>query len=335
MDPTTNSIDDNKHDILVEVIPKDEKSYSSADKVAEAQERYKQMMLTINKNNIRPPEEEPLIGRDIAVIIPLSPVNSDISTSTHYNTNTSTNTPFPKKYHPFRSIYSREIIPIPNVNARPHVRREINDVQPPEDNTMIDSVDGHRVHNNWTSSNINTVNKWKREIKEASFIYEFVKDKNNAVYQKILIWMLVFNTINTVVTAVQGAILSADPENPKAVWVGFCLSVFLFIVGGTNTILAGAVSIYKWDKIVNNLSTHISKLDGFYAAVSHELNLSDRLRKNANDFITKNSEAYLHITQNCPDIKNIDYIEAEEKFKTVNDNTSSTTTYKSSQKYTF
>ena len=56
---------------------------------------------------------------------------------------------------------------------------------------------------------------------------------------------------------------------------------------GATFILTGCIKIYNWNEFVNELSTYIQKMDNFYATVSSELMLPDKLRRNANDFITK------------------------------------------------
>lgn len=297
----------------------DEKSHNSTEKIAEVQEKFRHMIMNDNFKEKSSSNEVGIVDSEKS-----NPVYRDNSQYSLTPDSVSSSLP---------NSRNRSIKIVNECNSLDKI------IKNPVDNTTIDSEDGHIVHNNWTTANRNTVNKWKKEITRSSFIYEAIKDRNNAILQKILIWMLIFNTLTTVVTAVQGAILGVDPDNPDAVWVGFGLSIVLFIIGGVTTILSGAVSIYKWDNIVNELATHISKLDGFYAIISHEMNLSDRLKKDANEFITKNAEAYLHITQNCPDISNHDYIKGVKKYKDttqVEDITLCTTTnYKSSQKYLF
>lgn len=230
--------------------------------------------------------------------------------------------------------------------STPLITRSVADAKSSESpNCTIDSYDQQKVYNNWTKVNIDTVRKMTNEIKESSRIYEIVKEKNTIILQKVLIWILVLNTVHTVISATQGAILVSDPENVVTVWIGSCMSIVIFIIGGINTFLSGAVSIYQWDKVVNTYTTYINKLDHLNVALRAEMLKSHKLRTDANAFIIKHAEDYMKICQECPDMKSSDYTNAKKQCGQILDDSAINTrgrrrkqsnpdvNYKSSQKY--
>lgn len=181
--------------------------------------------------------------------------------------------------------------------------------------STIDSMTGKKVYNNWTQRNTDTVEKWKRVVKKSTFICETVKDKNNKVLQSVLVVALVCSTLKMVLSAVNSSILGLNPDDQDLVWVGFAISTFALVINCVNTGLLGAVKIFKWDDKVGKLGAHIVKLDNFRAVVSSELILPDKLRKDANIFITKHDDQFIHLMQQVPDMSKDEYLAALKEFK--------------------
>ena len=192
----------------------------------------------------------------------------------------------------------------------------------------IDPMTNKTVYNNWTKSNTDTIRHWKTSVSKASFVYDVVLEKYKTIVDKTLVWAFILGTISTILAAISSAILVVDKD---LVWVGVGFNISIFILNGVVTILNGRVKIYKWGELVTNLSTYIEKLDSFYAEISSELVLPDKLRNDAVDFIKKQDNTYLNIMRQSPDIYTSDYTNANKKYKDfIEDNTLN---YKFAQKY--
>ena len=197
----------------------------------------------------------------------------------------------------------------------------------------VDSDDGDIIYNNWSNENEKTVKDWKTTIARSCFVYEVVKEKYSNKLHSVLIALLVMNGINTILSAISAAIVGTNTDDPTMVWVSFGFLVAITIVEGVTFILTGCVKIYKWDDLVSRLSAFIQRLDNFYAIVSSELVLPDKLRREANDFIIKQDEQFLQIMQQSPDINPSDHYEANQLFERfINDNSLN---YKFAQKYNY
>jgi hypothetical protein len=343
------SNNDDDFDIIVDIDELRENDMNIDDtafkKAVEAQHLFKNLMLSLNKDGIveRDPETVMLINTDYPTTVVATctsirkntPASTISSTPSMVYSRESGNTEAHKALFSSRTdsySYSRPA----SVPARNDIFENAKEEYNNKDNNFsfkIDSETGLKIHNNWTRDNCNTIKNWKREIQKSSFIYETVKEQNNDKFQNVSNWSLVLNTIKLTTSAILAALLGISPNNTTVVWVGFCVSVFLFIMSGINTYLSGTVTIYKWDQRVNNISGFIQKLDSFYSTVSLQMNLSDRLRPDADEFITKHAEHYLQILQQIPDINPSEYFKANEMFKKYEADKTSIG-YKCSQKYT-
>lgn len=197
----------------------------------------------------------------------------------------------------------------------------------------IDSETGNRVYNNWTNKNITTVKNWKTAIAKSSFVCEVIKEKYNTILHQILVSILVLNGVNTILSAIMASLVGSNPENKTMIWVSFGFLILLSIMEGTTFILTGCIKIYNWNEFVNELSIYIQKMDNFYATVSSELMLPDKLRRNANDFITKQDDQFLYIMSHIPDINPSDAEYVNQKFQKFMDDHDRN--FRCSRKYNF
>ena len=127
--------------------------------------------------------------------------------------------------------------------------------------------------------------------------------------------MLIISGLSSLLQTVTTSMLKIDPEDTSiieaAFWLGVVSTIFSLIV----TTLNSSVKIFRWDVKVNDLTSFNQRLDDFYAVVSSELQLSDKLRRDATNFIIKQHNEYLHIMQNKPEMSISEYKSAGGKFK--------------------
>lgn len=183
-------------------------------------------------------------------------------------------------------------------------------------------------YNNWNSTNAETVRKWKASVSKSSFIYDVILEKYKRVVDKTLVWAFIIGTISTILAAISSAILAVDDT---LVWMSVGFNSTIFILNGIVTILNGRIKIYKWNELVNQLTSHVEKLDHFYAEISSELVLPDKLRKDAIEFIQKQDSDYLNIIRQTPNVYPSDYKDANKEYlRFLKDNS---VNYKYAQKY--
>jgi hypothetical protein len=196
----------------------------------------------------------------------------------------------------------------------------------------IDSETGKKVYNYWTAKNLKTVRSWLSAIKKSSFTYEIIRETYSTKLNTVLLMILLISSTTTLLGTFSTTVVSINPpDNPILVLVGYWVMVSINVINFIGALLAGAVKIFKWDEIVDSSTTFIQKLDDFYATISSELVLPDKLRRNANDFIIKQNDQFVKIMHNSPRISSSNNKLANKKYKKFIEDSS--TNFNCSQKY--
>ncbi|QKF94290.1 hypothetical protein QKU48_gp0832 [Fadolivirus algeromassiliense] len=183
--------------------------------------------------------------------------------------------------------------------------------------------------NNWTDTNANTLRNWKQSLSKASFIYQYVLESAKNKLNKILLIALILSTLSSVISGISSLALTVDSPNYKL--AALIINISLFVISVLITFLNGAVKIYKWDEIVASYTAYIEKMDQLYSVIASELVLPPSLRDNALEFIKNQSEIYLNLIRQSPDIDSSLYRYANKEYvKFLQDDSIN---FKCSQKY--
>lgn len=227
--------------------------------------------------------------------------------------------PFIKKHSPTKRINKQKF----DRDAIVH-----NDIELGVTTTISPTSDA-QVNNNWSETNMNTLRNWKISLIKASFIYQLVSENSKSKLNTILVLSLILSTISTIISGLSTMALTVD--NPTYKLVALIINGILFVISAIITFLHGAVKIYKWDEIVATFTAYIEKIDQLYSIVANQLVLPDSLRIDAIVFIKNQSEHYLNLIKQSPDIDTSDYQNANiEYMKYLKDES---VNFKYSQKY--
>ncbi len=160
-----------------------------------------------------------------------------------------------------------------------------------------------KITNNWTPRNTQTLRAWKTSLAKASFIYEYVLEGDKNRLNRILIYSLIISTISTVISGISTIALTVGDDKPAYKTTALVINALLILLGALTTALTGAIKIYKLDDIVASITSYIVKIDQIYSEISNQLVLPDALREDAITFIKKESENYLNLIKQSPDIE--------------------------------
>ena len=166
--------------------------------------------------------------------------------------------------------------------------------------------------NNWSQSNLDTINKWQNDIQKSSFIYGQVLEGKEFYIQLILILTLFFGGMITILAGVSVAVslLDTDPT-----WITFSFSLIITIFGSTITGLNGVIKIFHWDEDIKSLTKIIEKLDDLWFVFETEMNIDVVDRENGKVFIKRMDGEYMSLMQLCPHLSLSDYVKANQSYQ--------------------
>jgi hypothetical protein len=178
----------------------------------------------------------------------------------------------------------------------------------------IDSETGKKVYNYWTKKNLETVNHWKNTVAKTSFTYDVVSENYSTKLNTVTLLLFFVNGISTLLGTFSASIVGSNPNNTTLISIGFWVLVIINIINFIGTMLAGSIKIFKWSEIIDDATTFIQKLDNFYAKITSELVLPDKLRENANEFIVKHNDQFIQLMYNSPRVSTADNKIANEQY---------------------
>jgi len=171
--------------------------------------------------------------------------------------------------------------------------------------------------NNWSPANVNVLRNWKTSLAKASFIYQYNVEITRTRLNRILIIALIISTISTIISGISTIALTVNSsiqtisgnstitltvENPTYKLVALIINAIVFFLSAVVTILNGIIKIYKLDETVAIITPYIERIDQIYSKIANELVLPDALREDAIIFIKRESDNYLKLIQQSPDI---------------------------------
>ena len=151
--------------------------------------------------------------------------------------------------------------------------------------------------------NEKTINTWKNNFEEMSYVYEFTLQKYKNKINCISMLAFIVSSLQTTLTFSN---LGINEEEQPDITLGIkiALIVFALVVNISN----GVIKIYKWNDTVETYKGYVEKLQSFYTILISETELPPQLRKNALDFIIQHKSSYLEILRNSPDICKNEYM---------------------------
>ena len=182
------------------------------------------------------------------------------------------------------------------------------------DEIIVKKDNNIKISNGWTSQNTQTLRAWKTSLAKASFIYEYVLEEDRNRLNKILILSLIISTLSTVISGISTIALTVGDDKPEYKTTALVINSILILLGALTTALTGTIKIYKLDDIVASISSYIVKIDQIYSEVANQLVLPDALREDAITFIKKESENYLNLIKQSPNIESSKEHEAVKKY---------------------
>lgn len=198
-----------------------------------------------------------------------------------------------------------------------------------ENTTEITDNQVLNITNNWSESNATTLRNWKQSLSKASFIYQYVLEGSKTTLNRVMMTALLLSTISTVISGISTMALTVDKPTYKL--IALIINIVLFVISALLSFLNGAVKIYKWDEIVASYTSYIEKMDQIYSVIASQLVLPPNLREDALTFIKNQSETYLNLIRQSPDIDSSLYRTANKAYaKFLQDDG---VNFKCSQKY--
>ncbi len=208
------------------------------------------------------------------------------------------------------------------------IKQDINSVvvdinKPQNDNIPIYSSLQQQVidmsqNNNWNEQNETTLRNWKTSLVQSIFIYQFILDKTQIKFNRILFTVEILGGLSSIISMISATILSVSKglsqssnssitlnvsSNSAIDYIALALTIAVAVLSLTLTVIMRIIKIYRWDTIISLYSAYITKMDGVYSTVSVELSKPKYLRSDANNFINNMALIYSELIKNSPNIE--------------------------------
>lgn len=171
------------------------------------------------------------------------------------------------------------------------------------DSINIDNNEGKNEENNWNIQNEQTINNWKNNFEEMSYVYELTLQKYKTKINIISMIAFIISSLQTTLTFSNLGI--NEEENPD---ITLIVKILLIVLALVVNISNGIIKIYKWNDIVESYKGYTEKLQSFSTILISETELPKELRKNALDFIIQHKASYIEILRSSPDICKKEYM---------------------------
>jgi len=165
-------------------------------------------------------------------------------------------------------------------------------------NSNSDSIDIILENNNingWNDDANNTIKNWYIFLKEQSYIYQWVLDRNKYMIDKLTLLSICLSSILGIFTSFK---LWIKDDEKFQIYSDITLIIFNFSVA----CITGISKRYSDD--INNdiIRKYIEEIDTFIGIISAQLLKSPIYRINANEFFTENNNKYTKIITSAPNL---------------------------------
>lgn len=184
---------------------------------------------------------------------------------------------------------------------------DINDVVLDIDNNM--NTDNTNTDNGWFGANNNTVQTWKNNFAEMSFIYNIALQKYKLRLANVAMLAFIISSLQTTLSFSNLGI--SETNYPMLALIAKITMIILSLIINVSN---GMIKIYKWNDNVEIYKGYTEKLEGFFTILVSETELPKSLRKNALDFIVQHKTSYMEILRSSPDIDQSDYLKGSEQY---------------------
>lgn len=149
----------------------------------------------------------------------------------------------------------------------------------------------HRVKKEWDIANTTTIIDW---INNAN-LYVFMLDTYLKSLRRLLrlntLWSLVISSITSTISVTQFTI--NDSEYPE---MSFAIKGVIFITSLMTSLITGYIKVEKIQEKIETIDASREKWMKFMTSLTNELQVSSKLRTNAEDIITKNRVVFNELT---------------------------------------
>ncbi len=171
--------------------------------------------------------------------------------------------------------------------------------------------------NNWNEQNNDTLRNWKTSLVQSIFIYQFILDKTQIKFNRILFTVEILGGISSIISLISATILSVSKglnpftnssitpvmaSNSAIDYIALALTITVAVISLTLTVIMRIIKIYKWDTTISLYLAYITKMDGVYSTLAIELTKPKYLRSDANDFINSMALTFSELIKNSPNI---------------------------------
>lgn len=208
------------------------------------------------------------------------------------------------------------------------IRRNGRDIFIPDD-IDEDHLKHKQYINNWSSGNTDALRNWKISLSKAAFTYQYFLETTRIKLNRMLILALIISTISTIISGISTIALTVDSEttiisgnstsfggstslrgstntttteNSTYKTTALIINAIIFFLSAVITVLNGIIKIYRLDEIISTVTSYIEKIDQIYSKIASELILPEALREDAITFIKRESDNYLKLIQQSPNI---------------------------------
>lgn len=191
--------------------------------------------------------------------------------------------------------------------------QELVELNPNEESPPIEILSSDsQKDTHWNDENTETIRNWKESIAKSTFIYQVVLEKYKKTLKDLMHVGLIFGVIQSVVSGITSTMLSVDEKTYR--YISIALSILTFLISIIINYVNGRIKLYELNDNVTCLSNYIIKADEFYFKISTELSKPKKLREDAIKLITEESNRYLKILNESPEIDNSDYKNATKEY---------------------
>lgn len=164
-------------------------------------------------------------------------------------------------------------------------------------NNVLTIINNDIDSNGWTEITNNTVNIWKKNCAEKSYIYELSMFK---YLKRVKILDVITFTLSIIITSLSlfstGFSESVHPE------IYMTQKIVNILLSSVMSVTSGVPTILEWNSCIKKYAKYTEKVDGFLSIIISETTLPINLRKNGIDFIKQYKNTYYEIICNAPDI---------------------------------
>ena len=165
--------------------------------------------------------------------------------------------------------------------------------------------------NGWDAGNKKTVNLWKDDCRQFSYVYSKMMSSYRSINQNLTLVILIISIIQTTTQSVN-ATVDADTDSGKR--TGIILGYINLVLTAITLFCSGYLKVYTIAETVETLKGFVERVESFLASIVFELTLAVGKRKDGNEFINQHKGTFLSILRDAPKVDGKVYKKEIEKY---------------------